>query len=277
MSPVLRKRSRKKLPELAILLESIRSRVETPDFVSNDPVLFMHLFESKRDREIAGFLAALMAWGRRDVVLRKTGELFERMQYRPLEYVLEYNPGRSADFRTFRHRTFTGRDIHGLLTALQIIYRNEEDFESFWAACGRQSKSDGRPLLSVFRDRFLSLTPELHRNTFRHIPSPCRGGACKRLSMFLRWSIRRNSPVDPGIWTFITPSELFIPFDVHVASQSRRLGLLTRKSNDWLSVVELTSRLRIMNPEDPLRYDFALFGMGALGHRLPSRFLLNRV
>jgi uncharacterized protein (TIGR02757 family) len=277
MSNLLRRRSISKLIELKPVLDRINDQVEAPGYVQDDPVQFMHAFESKRDREIAGFLAGMMAWGRRDIVIRKTEQLLVRMGNTPYQYVLNYSPAGIGDFTDFRHRTYKPIDIHGLLSALQIIYRNYEDFEAFWMECYEQAKKENRHFLSVFHHRFLSLSNELTGRTRKHISNPEKNSPCKRLFMFLRWTIRKNSPVDAGIWSFIPASELMIPLDVHVARQSRRLGLLTRKSNDWKAVEELTRTFRLLSPHDPSRYDYALFGIGALGYTVPDRFLLNSI
>lgn len=277
MSRLLRKRSYTALMEMKPILDHINNCVETPGYVQNDPVQFMHVFDSKKDKEIAGFIAALMAWGRRDIVIRKTHELLESMNSRPYEYVMGYSPARADDFLNFKHRTFKPVDIHGIISALQRIYHTHEDFEEFWIKCYREADNNNRNFVSAFHYRFLSITNELAGRTRKHISDPGKNSPGKRLYMFLRWAVRKNSPVDTGIWNFITPAELLIPLDVHVARQSRRLGLLTRKSNDWTAVKELTNTFRLLDPDDPVRYDFALFGLGALGYSVPERFLLNKV
>jgi uncharacterized protein (TIGR02757 family) len=274
---MLRRRSFEKLMELKPFLDQINDQVESPGYIDHDPVQFMHAFESKEDREIAGFLAAMMAWGRRDIVIRKTDELLNRMGYEPFQYVKHYNKGTSQDFRGFKHRTFKEEDIHGILAALNIIYRHFNDFEAFWKDCYTNSGPSGQNVVSEFHRRFLSLSNDMMPRTHKHISNPANNSPAKRLFMFLRWTVRKNSPVDTGIWDFIPVSELMIPFDVHVARQSRRLGLLTRKSNDWKAVQELTDIFRLLDPADPVRYDYALFGIGALGYELPERFYLNAV
>ncbi len=273
----LRKRSKKKLMELKPLLDRINDQVESPGYIQHDPVQFMHAFDNKQDREIAGFLAAMMAWGRRDIVISKTEELLQRMGNQPHRYVLDYKPSRISDFNDFRHRTFKKIDIHGLLSALHIIYHSMDDFESFWRNCYSRTPMQDGSLLSCFHHRFMGLSVEMAPRTRKHISDPLKKSTAKRLCMYLRWTVRKNSPVDTGIWNFINPSDLMIPLDVHVARQSRQLGLLTRKSNDWKAVVQLTSILRKLNPGDPARYDYALFGLGALGYNLPDHFKLNAV
>lgn len=273
----LRKRSKSALLELKPLLDHINDMVEQPDYIPKDPVQFMHAFDDKRDQEIAGFLAATMAWGRRDIVVSKVNELMERMQYSPFEFVVSYSQADFSAFRGFKHRTFKPIDMHGLILTLQEIYHRYPDFEAFWVECYQAGKVEKRPFLGVLHERFFSFSSDLAPRTRKHVSNPENGSPCKRLYMFLRWTIRKNSPVDPGIWSFMPPSELQIPLDVHVARQGRKFGLITRRSNDWKTVHELTDNLSILNPDDPARYDYALFGIGALNYSLPIKFHLNKV
>lgn len=273
----LRSRTPHGLRALKPYLDEINDAVEQPEYIASDPVQFMHAFTDKRDIEIAGFLAATMAWGRRDIVNKKVEELLKRIDFEPYGFVRTYDGSEFSRFRGFRHRTFKPIDIHGLLLALSEVYRRYEDFEAFWRFCLEEAERDFRPVFSVFREQFFGLSSDLARRTQKHVSDPEKGSPAKRLCMFLRWACRHQSPVDPGIWTLFKPSELLIPLDVHVSRQSRIFGLLTRKSNDWKAVRELTETLKIMNPDDPSRYDYALFGIGALGYDLPGRFILNRV
>lgn len=273
----LRKRSKKSLVELKPFLDKINNEVEQPDYIRRDPVQFMHAFSNKKDIEIAGFLAATMAWGRRDIVVAKVHDLLRRMGYSPYDFVMSYDQSRFDLLKNFKHRTFKPIDVHGILLAMQTIYREFDDFEAFWNICYQKGRSEQRPFLSHFHEEFFKRSTDLARRTKKHISDPEKGSTCKRLYMFLRWAIRKNSPVDTGIWNFMDASELLIPFDVHVARQARRYGLVTRRSNDWKTVQHLTATLKLMNPDDPARYDYALFGIGALGYELPSRFLLNRI
>lgn len=275
--PSLRRRSKSALLQLKPLLDRINDEVEQPDYIPDDPVQFMHSYRQKEDREIAGFLAATMAWGRRDIVVSKVDELLSRMHYQPFDFVKSYRQSDFSVFRGFKHRTFKPIDIHGLLLTLQEIYRRYPDLESFWEECYDAGKRQKRPFLGVFNERFFLMSPDLAERTRKHVSNPENGSPCKRLYMFLRWTIRKNSPVDPGIWSFMSPSELKIPLDVHVARQGRKFGLITRRSNDWKTVNELTKTLSLLNPDDPARYDYALFGIGALHYSLPLRFHLNRV
>lgn len=324
----------KRLAELKDHLDSINNQIEQPEYIELDPVQFMHLFQRKEDAEIAGFLSAIMAWGRRDIVIAKGSELMERMNFEPYSFVMNYHAGKSDRLDGFRHRTLKPVDLHGIFLTLQHIYRTFPDFEAFWEDCRREGEwryyqemsrgqvSNGqesqvqvshgqvshgeesrgqdsqefvrlpqrsaqlthtdRPSLSswmmeVFHDRFVGLHPEFRPRTRKHIANAGTGSTCKRLYMYLRWCCREKSPVDPGIWSFLKPFELLIPFDVHVARISRRYGLLSRRTNDLKAVEELTARLRVLDPEDPVRYDYALFALGALNAELPAKFRLNSI
>jgi uncharacterized protein (TIGR02757 family) len=161
--------------------------------------------------------------------------------------------------------------------ALQEVCRRHGDFEGFWRKCSLDARQQQRPLLALFHERFTRASNEMALRTHKHFSNPETGSPCKRLYMYLRWTVRKGSPVDLGIWDFIRPADLRVPFDVHVARQARRYGLTTRRTNDWKTVEELTATLAKMNPADPSRYDYALFGIGALGHELPRKFILNRV
>jgi uncharacterized protein (TIGR02757 family) len=258
-------------------LDEINDQVETTGYISDDPVQFIHAFDQKKDQEVAGFLAATMAWGRRDIVISKVEDLLRRMEYSPYQFVMNYSQAGYGRLRTFKHRTFKPIDMHGIFLGLKNIYTHFDDFESFWKVCYSQSKEENRPLTALFHHNFFDGCDDLASRTRKHISNPEKGSTCKRLYMFLRWMIRKNSPVDVGIWHFMEPSELLIPFDVHVARQAKKYGLVSRKSNDWKTVQQLTNTLKILNPDDPARYDYALFGMGALNYSLPSKFVLNRV
>lgn len=274
--PKLRKRSRHALMELKPYLDRINNEVEQPEYIQHDPVQFMHSFTDKRDIEIAGFFAALMAWGRRDIVIAKVADFLERTGFEPYRFVAGYNQAQFEIFHGFKHRTFKPVDLHGITLSLQQVYQNYDDFEAFWESCYREAKHSGRELIGLFYERFLQQHPDFSGRSLKHLSNPETGSTAKRLCMYLRWCCRQNSSVDTGIWKFLDPSELHIPFDVHVARQARRYGLLARRTNDWKAVIELTETARIMNPEDPSRYDYALFGIGALGYELPKKFLLNK-
>lgn len=268
--PKLKTLSKKKLHELKPYLDSVVSKIEIRDFVDNDPIQFMHAFEEKNDRELAGFFAAIMAWGRRDIVIAKVDDLLKRMDYRPAEFIANFSEADTPLFDDFKHRTFKPIDIYWLIRILQSVLKEFGDFEGFWASCYQQSKKEHRELIAVFHEEFFALQPEAPQRTRKHISNPEKNSSCKRLYMYLRWCIRK-SEVDLGIWNFMSPSELKIPLDVHVGNQARKLGLLSRSQNDWKSVVELTEKLQILDSNDPAKYDFALFGLG-----VNPEFVVNR-
>lgn len=261
------KLSKKALWALKPVLDQEADLMETTEYIKDDPVQFMYMYTLKKDQEIAGFLAALMAWGRRDIVIAKTGDLLRRMEFSPSEFLDQFDKTKSKPFQGFVHRTFNESDIVAIVRVLKRIYDSYDDLEAFWAHCYDQAEQSPEELMIHFRHEFLRLEPDLPSRTLRHISNPEIGSATKRLWMFLRWCIRKNSVADPGIWSFMPPSQLRMPLDVHVARQSRELGLLKRKSNDRETVEQLTAVLRLLNPEDPVRYDYALLGIGLRENR----------
>lgn len=265
--PKTRPLSKKKLLQLKPQLDQLVQEIETPGFIDNDPVQFMHAFQEKNDMELAGFFAAIMAWGRRDIVITKVDDLLKRMDYKPAEFIKNFSESDVPVFEGFKHRTFKPIDIYWLVKILQSILKTHKTFEGFWESCYRSSKVQDRELIAVFHEEFFAMHPETPQRTRKHISNPEKNSSAKRLYMFLRWCIR-NSGVDPGTMNFITPAELKIPLDVHVGNQARKLGLLSRKQNDWKAVLELTEKLRILDPEDPTKYDFALFGLGVYNYEL---------
>lgn len=265
------------LLEMKPYLDELNDKIEKPDYISKDPVQFMHAFQEKRDIEIAGFLAATMAWGRRDIVVAKVEDLLKRMNYAPYSFVMNYSAGSYTAFSGFKHRTFKPIDLHGLTLCLQQVLKTHDDFEDFWKSCYTEAGNQKKDFISTFRNRFLAQHHEVAARTGKHVSDAAKGSTCKRLYMYLRWCCRKESPVDPGIWSFLPASELLVPFDVHVARHSRKYGLLSRRTDDWKSVVELTETLSLLDPDDPARYDYALFGLGALDYELPKKFMLNKV
>jgi uncharacterized protein (TIGR02757 family) len=256
-------------------LDEQANRIEYSFCLKNDPVQFVHAFDDRKDQAIAGFFAALMAWGRRDVVISKTDDLLQRMDYRPLDFILGSKDQQTECFDGFKHRTFKPVDMTWLTRCLQKIFLQYGSFECFWVHCYQISKETERELIAVFHHKFFDLYHEIPVRTYKHISNPEKGSPCKRLYMYLRWVIRNGSPVDPGFMDFMEPSELIIPLDVHCARQARRLGLLTRKSNDWKAAVELTRKMRLLDPDDPAKYDFALFGIGVEQKKIPDDFVIN--
>ncbi len=246
-------------------LDELVTKYDQKGFIDNDPIQFMHGFSEKRDQELAGFFAAIMAWGRRDIVIAKVDDLLNRMNYRPYEFIINFSESDSEQFSGFKHRTFKPEDIYWLIRAFQSILEKHQSFEGFWKACYDTSKKEERELMAIFHEQFFSFHPETPQRSRKHISNPEKNSACKRLYMYLRWCIRK-SEVDLGIMNFMPPSELKIPLDVHVGTQARKLGLLKRKQNDWKAVLELNEKLELLDTKDPAKYDFALFGSGVLSN-----------
>jgi uncharacterized protein (TIGR02757 family) len=253
-----------KLLQLKPKLDDLVKRIEQPGFIDKDPIQFMHAFEDKNDKELAGFFAAIMAWGRRDIVINKVDDLLKRMDYKPADFILNFSESDAEKLEGFKHRTFKPIDIYWLIKTLQSILKEYQIFEGFWKMCYEKSKEQNRELIAIFHEEFFAIHPETPQRTRKHISNSEKNSSCKRLYMYLRWCIR-SGPVDLDIMSFMPASELMIPLDVHVARQARMLGLLKRKQNDWKAVQELTQKLRLLDPQDPAKYDFALFGMGILG------------
>jgi uncharacterized protein (TIGR02757 family) len=274
--PLLKTVRDKKLPELKPFLDEIVRLVEIPSYIDTDPVAFMHAYQRKEDREIAGFFAAMMAWGRRDIVMKKVEDLMVRFDHQPFEVIRDYEASESSRFDGFVHRTWNGTDIDVLCRILNRIYHEFGDFEGFWRDVYVDSKAQELNIMELFHYKFFGLDGDSPSRTRRHIGDARKGSSCKRLWLYLRWCIRKGSIVDTGIMDFMPASELMIPLDVHVARYARLLGLLGRPSNDWKAVTELTDRLRKIDPADPGKYDYALFGLGVLSIAVPDNLVVNR-
>ncbi|MEX0779948.1 MAG: TIGR02757 family protein [Balneolales bacterium] len=265
-----------KLQFLKPWLDEIVEQVEQPEYINDDPVSFMHAFSDKEDQLLSGFFAAIMAWGRRDIVIAKVNDLLSRMEYRPAEFIGNFSAKDEAIITGFKHRTFNETDITCMVTILSVILRENGSFEAFWEDCYRDAIQQDRELIAVFHERFFGVTPDMPLRTRKHIANSEKNSSCKRLYLYLRWCVRKNSVVDLGIMDFMPASKLMIPLDVHVARQARKIGLLSRKQNDWKAVKELTEKLSLLEPEDPAKYDYALFGLGVMKLKLPESYLVNK-
>ena len=243
--------------EINTLLERAFNHFNTIDFITDDPVQIPHRFRDREDIEIAGLLTALMSWGSRKAIIEKASELMQRLDQSPGEFVKDTNPAKYQALKGFVYRTFQEADIHFILEGLNHIYLHCQNPERvFHPLEGETDMSGG---IMRFRNAMLSV-PHLQRSE-KHLASPFAGSAAKRINMFLRWMVRKDpSGVDFGLWE-IPPSLLVCPLDVHSGRTARKLGLLTRKANDWKAAMELTVKLRELDPEDPVKYDFALFGL----------------
>jgi uncharacterized protein (TIGR02757 family) len=246
--------------EIKEFLEEKYLQYNNPSFIFSDPVSIPHSFTDRRDREISGFLTAAIAWGRRDLILRSSRVMVELMENVPYQFLTTAGEKELDKLSVFVHRTFNGTDFIYFIKGLRHIYSNYNSMEDVMLE-GMKSRGSLKDGLSHLRDIFFSL-PHATRNE-KHFADITGGAAGKRLNMFLRWMVRKdNHGVDFGIWEKIDPSMLYIPLDLHSGNTARRLGLLTRKMNDWKAVEELTAVLREFDPADPVKYDFALFGLG---------------
>lgn len=231
-------------------------------FIKNDPISIPHLFTKKEDIEISGFLAATIAWGNRKSIISNATKLMEWMDYSPSDFIKNHSKKELKPFEKFVHRTFNGKDCVFFLQSLQNIYTKHMGLEGvFGAPVDKGHDRDLKERISGFRTIFL----EVHHldRSEKHISNPLQKSSAKRLCMFLRWMVRQDKKgVDFGIWKSISPADLCLPLDVHTGNVSRALGLLKRKQNDWQSVEEITKVLRSFDATDPVKYDFALFGLG---------------
>jgi len=230
------------------------------EFIETDPIQIPALFDTKENIEIAGFLAATIAWGQRPTIIRNAQKLVTLMGNDPINFLLNSDEADWSAFMNFKHRTFNGLDCIYFLRALKNIYQNHDGLEQVFTEGFRRDDSVFSALVH-FRKVFFELEHE-HR-TVKHISDVEKGAAAKRLNMYLRWMIRTDqSKVDFGLWTKIPASALMLPLDVHTGNVARKLGLLTRTQNDWRAVEEITTKLREFDPNDPVKYDYALFGLG---------------
>lgn len=250
-------------PSHSQLYEFLEEKVgfyNNPEFIETDPISIPHLFTKKEDIEIAGFLAATLAWGQRITIINKSRELIHRMDNAPYDFIYNATYHDFARFSSFVHRTFQGEDCMYFMLALQQIYVNKGGFETVFTDGYLPNKSI-KESICHFREVFFGFE-HLHRSR-KHVSDPMSGSAAKRLNMYLRWLVRNdNKGVDFGIWKAISPSDLLCPLDLHSGKIARKLGLLERKHDDWQAVEELTGNLRRFDPVDPVKYDFALFGTG---------------
>lgn len=239
-------------------LEKLTKKYETESFIKDDPIQFPHRFKDPQDIEIAAFLASLFAYGNRKVFIKKLDELFNIMNNQPLEFVLNFNP---KTLQGFNYRFAKDFDIIEVFHILKKLYKDDGGLKTLFKY-GWESNNSILTMLQIVTDYFYSNAQNDVGQGFYHlIPNPKNGGAIKRMNMFLRWMVRKG-PVDLGVWDFIPTSELLIPIDVHVARISREMGLLNRNSNDFKSVIELSENLKKFDPKDPVKFDFAMFGLG---------------
>jgi uncharacterized protein (TIGR02757 family) len=279
--------------ELQDFLEKKVLEYNHPSFIANDPVSVPHRFSNMQDIEIAGLFAAVFAWGNRTTIIRKSNELLKEMDEAPFDFIKNHENTDLKRFLHFKHRTFNATDLLYFIRFLKSHYRQNNSLESAFLPgdmtgikinrynpviknSGKNKQETlsnserygdnefARKALSIFYKRFFSLNNAPER-TKKHIASPDRNSTCKRLNMYLRWMVRQdNNGVDFGIWKKISTADLICPVDLHVARVARGFGLITRKQTDWQTAMELTTALREMDKSDPVKFDFALFGLGVM-------------
>lgn len=235
-----------------------------PFFIIPDPICIPHLFTKKQDIEIAGFFAAIFAWGNRTTIINKSKELMELMDNAPHQFCLHHTDNDLKKLLNFKHRTFNPTDLLYFIDFFQHHYSKNESLESAFTQSMKKNDATVENGLNGFYNYFFSLE-EVPKRTLKHIASPAKKATCKRLSMYLRWMVRSdNKGVDFGLWKNISPSQLVIPLDLHVARVARHFGILKRKPTDWLATLELTEAMKTLDANDPAKYDFALFALGVL-------------
>ncbi len=233
-----------------------------PFFIKSDPVCIPHLFTKKQDIEIAGFFAAVFAWGNRTTIINKSTQLMQLMDRAPYDFITGHSDTDLKRLLAFKHRTFNTTDLLYFISFLKYHYRQYESLETAFTKWMHKNDENIVYALIGFHEYFFSL-PDAVDRTKKHIATPGRNSTCKRLNMFLRWMVRQDKKgVDFGIWKNIHPAQLICPVDVHVARVARRFHLIERKQTDWQTALQLTENLKCFDPDDPVKYDFALFGIG---------------
>ncbi len=242
--------------ELKHILDEVALKYEGAEFIEKDPISIPHKFKKKEDIEIAGFLTSIISWGRRDAILKSATHLMDLLQNSPYDFLMNASKKELEDLKTFYYRTLNGADMFAIFSALKEVYK-KGDMDSIF-----KSVVEGETLISKmhrFYGFMRSLVPDA---TKKHLSAMDVGSAGKRANMFLRWMVRSSERgVDFGLWKNLSPSELFLPLDVHVGNVARALNLTKRRSNDRKTVEEITGILRVMCREDPIKYDFALFSL----------------
>lgn len=252
-----------------------------PAFIADDPISIPHQFSKKQDIEIAGFFAAIFSWGNRTTIIRKSQELMALMDHSPYQFILQHEEEDLKKLLDFKHRTFNATDLLYFIAFFRFHYTRYDSLEDAFLLPWEGKTGHRREAsLAAFYHYFFSLETDIHNEpassarptfplaparTHKHIASPEKNSSCKRLNMFLRWMVRKDDKgVDFGIWNRLSPSRLICPLDVHVARVAKNLGLLTRPQSDWQAALELTDYLLLLDKEDPVKYDFALFGLGVM-------------
>lgn len=250
------------LLDIKELLDEKYFQFNNTAFIETDPISIPHQFSKKEDIEIASLLIATIAWGQRISIINNGNKLMRLMNDEPHEFILNFSKKDAIRFESFVHRTFNSTDCVFFLNSLKNIYTKHGGLENAFANNFSNKETDVKNAITNFRTLFLN-TPHQPRSE-KHISNPSAKSSAKRLCMFLRWMARKDKHgVDFGIWKTIKPHQLCLPLDLHTGNVSRKLGLLSRTQNDWQAVEEITSVLRNFDKNDPIKYDFSLFGLGA--------------
>ena len=245
--------------ELKDFLDTKVAKFNNPRFIDTDPIQVPHQFSQKENIEISAFLTATIAWGNRRSIINNALKLMRSMENQPFDFIMNASIVEKEKLRNFVHRTFNGDDCLFFIESMKNIYQNHGGLQSAFEK-GFQIDYTVKSALIHFYDLFFEPGGE---RTRKHVSNVAKGASGKRLNMFLRWMIRKdNVGVDFGLWKDIPASVLMLPLDVHTGNVARKLGLLKRKQNDWKAVEEVTAKLRLFNPIDPIKYDLALFGLG---------------
>lgn len=245
------------LNELREFLDEKVVEFNTKEFIKDDPVQIPHIYFLKEDIEIAGFLAATIAWGNRTMIIRNAKRMMELLGNSPYDFVMSHNNNQLKRFENFVHRTFNSTDMVFFIESLKNIYANKGGIESIFKQY--QTKDSLQEAIAQFHIEFFSIPHE--KRTRKHVANTKKGSVAKRINLFLRWMIRKDKIVDFGLWD-ISPSKLSCPLDVHSGNIARKLGLITPKNNTIKALNELDKNLRLLDSKDPVKYDYALFGLG---------------
>ena len=235
-----------------------------PLFIAPDPICVPHLFTKKQDIEIAGFFAAIFAWGNRTTIINKSKELMSLMDDAPYHFCLNNSDADLKKLINFKHRTFNPTDLYYFIEFFKFHYSHHQSLETAFTKNLKKTDENIEHALNGFYEYFFSLE-DVPKRTMKHIASPAKKATCKRLCMYLRWMVRKDTNgVDFGIWENIKPSQLIVPLDVHVARVARHFNLISRNATDWQTAVELTNEMKKLDKKDPAKYDFALFALGVI-------------
>jgi uncharacterized protein (TIGR02757 family) len=251
-------------PALINFLEKKVKEYDQLSFIENDPICIPHIFSKKQDIEIAAFFAAIFAWGNRTTIINKAKELMQLMDMQPHDFCVHHSEKELKQLLHFKHRTFNSTDLLYFIAFFKMHYSKHHSLETAFTQWMHEQDENTEQALNGFYQYFFSLE-HVPKRTMKHIACPAKKAACKRINMLLRWMVRKDKQrVDFGIWKQISPAQLVIPLDVHVARVARHFNLLHRKQTDWQAAVELTNEMKKLDAKDPVKFDFALFALGVL-------------